>query len=84
LLLDIMRGDPGLFMRGDQVEMAWSVLSSILEVWQDTPATNFPNYAAGEWGPQEAEELIGQDGRSWLFPACLEFQEKKGDGHGHS
>jgi len=84
LLLDIMRGDPGLFMRGDQVEMAWSVLSSIMEVWQDTPGTNFPNYAAGEWGPQEADDLIAQDGRKWLFPACLEFVDKKGDGHGHS
>jgi len=84
LLLDIMRGDPGLFMRGDQVEMAWSVLNSILDVWQDTPATNFPNYGAGEWGPQEAEDLIAHDGRNWLFPACLEFVEKKGDKHGHS
>ena len=84
LLLDIMRGDPGLFMRGDQVEMAWSVLSSILEVWQDTPATHFPNYVAGTWGPQEAEELIAYDGRKWLFPACLEFDDKKGDGHEHS
>jgi len=80
LLLDVMRGDPGLFMRADQVEMAWSVLSSILEVWQDIPEVGFPNYAAGEWGPQEAERLIAQDGRSWLFPACLEFENKKGDG----
>ena len=84
LLLDIMRGDPGLFMRGDQVEMAWSVVNSILEVWQETPATNFPNYAAGEWGPQEAEDLINKDGRNWLFPACLEFVDKKGDGREHS
>ena len=84
LLLDIMRGDSGLFMRADQVEMAWSVLSSILEVWKDTPVTNFPNYAAGEWGPQEAEDLIDQDGRSWLYPACLGCEDKKGDGHDHS
>jgi len=83
LLLDIMRGDPGLFMRADQVEMAWTVVNSILEVWQDTPATNFPNYAAGEWGPEEAEELIAQDGRKWLFPACLDCEDKKGDGHEH-
>ena len=84
LLLDIMRGDPGLFMRADQVEMAWSVLSSILEVWQDTPASNFPNYAAGEWGPQEAEELIARDGLSWLFPSCIEIEDKKGDEHEHN
>ena len=83
LLLDIMRGDPGLFMRADQVEMAWSVLSPILEEWRETPAANFPNYAAGEWGPQEAEDLIDQDGRKWLIPACLEIVDKKGGGHEH-
>lgn len=79
LLLDVMRGDPGLFMRADQVEMAWSVLSSILEEWQESKPTNFPNYVAGAWGPQEAEELIARDGgRSWLLPTCLECIIKKG------
>lgn len=79
LLLDVMRGDPGLFMRADQVEMAWSVLSPILENWQETLPETFPNYAAGEWGPQAAAELIGQDGgRSWLLPACLECISKGG------
>jgi len=72
LLLDIMRGDPGLFMRADQVEMAWAVLDPILEAWKDTGSTSLPNYTAGQWGPKEAEELISKDGRNWLFPACLE------------
>ena len=78
LLLDVMRGDPGLFMRSDQVEMAWLVLGSVLEQWQTTKEPSFPNYAAGQWGPQAAEELIVSDGRRWLLPACLECDEQKG------
>jgi glucose-6-phosphate 1-dehydrogenase len=72
LLVDIMRGDPGLFMRADQVEAAWSVLSPILDVWENNSELNFPNYRAGQWGPQEAENLIARDRRTWLLPACLE------------
>lgn len=81
LLLDVVRGDPGLFMRNDQVETAWSVLGSVLEAWQESPPSDFPNYAPGEWGPKEAENLITRDGRSWLVPTCLEFDTKKGDHH---
>ena len=78
LLLDVMRGDPGLFMRSDQVEMAWSVLGSILEEWQETKDPNFPNYAAGQWGPEEAEELIAKDERKWLLPAYLDCDGQRG------
>jgi glucose-6-phosphate 1-dehydrogenase len=77
LLLDVVRGDPGLFMRNDQVETAWSVLESVLEYWEETPPADFPNYAPGEWGPKAAEELITRDGRNWLVPACLEIIRKK-------
>lgn len=73
LLLDVMRGDPGLFMRSDQVEMAWTVLGGILENWENNRDQVLPTYAAGQWGPKEAEELIAQNGgRQWLMPACLE------------
>jgi glucose-6-phosphate 1-dehydrogenase len=77
LLLDVVRGDPGLFMRNDQVETAWSVLESVLEYWEETSPADFPNYAPGEWGPKAAEELITRDGRKWLVPACLEINRKK-------
>lgn len=66
LLLDIITGDATLFMRADQVEAAWSVISPVLEAWQTVPATDFPNYKAGTWGPESAEVLIARDGRSWL------------------
>jgi glucose-6-phosphate 1-dehydrogenase len=82
LLWDVMSNDPTLFMRADQVEAAWSLLEPILEVWGASPPSDFPNYAAGTWGPESAEALIAQDGRSWLQPAvlgapCEESKEKR-------
>jgi glucose-6-phosphate 1-dehydrogenase len=68
LLLDVLRGDATLFMRADQVECAWSVVTPILEVWDNTEPLYFPNYPAGTWGPEVAESLIAQDGRHWLQP----------------
>jgi len=66
LLLDVMLGDPGLFMRADQVEAAWSILMPIIKVWEDNPSMSFPNYAAGTQGPEEAEALIAKYGHTWL------------------
>ncbi len=66
LLLDVMQGDATLFMRADQVECAWSVVDPVLQVWDSVEDSNFPNYPAGSWGPESAETLIAQDGRSWL------------------
>ena len=68
LLWDVMAGDASLFMRTDQVEAAWGLLQPILEVWQENPAADFPNYASGTWGPECAEPLIATDGRAWLAP----------------
>ncbi len=59
-------GDATLFMRADQVEYAWSVVTPVLEAWASSKPTDFPNYASGSWGPESAEALIAQDGRSWL------------------
>jgi glucose-6-phosphate 1-dehydrogenase len=68
LLLDVMRGDATLFMRADQVERAWEVIAPILDAWQAVPPADFPDYPAGSWGPEAADALINQDGRSWLAP----------------
>jgi len=76
LLIDIIRNDPGLFMRADQVEAAWSVIDPILEVWNENTELNFPNYQAGQWGPPEAESLVAQDRRTWLLP--ISFEPKRG------
>ncbi|MGD0004771.1 MAG: glucose-6-phosphate dehydrogenase [Anaerolineaceae bacterium] len=68
LLADVMAGDATLFMRADQVEASWSVLTPILKAWADLKPVDFPNYQAGTWGPEAADALIAQDGRSWLEP----------------
>jgi glucose-6-phosphate 1-dehydrogenase len=60
-----MTGDATLFQRADMVETAWSVVTPILDVWKALPPRNFPNYAAGAWGPKEADELLRRDGRQW-------------------
>jgi glucose-6-phosphate 1-dehydrogenase len=75
LLLDVMRGDTTLFMRADQTEAAWQVLDPVLKAWGQINPFNFPNYQAGTWGPEEAEILIAQDGRSWVMPTHLQCQE---------
>jgi glucose-6-phosphate 1-dehydrogenase len=66
LLLDVMRGDATLFMRADQVEAAWALVMPVLETWEATRPVDFPNYAAGSWGPKSADALLARDGRIWL------------------
>jgi len=65
LLWDVMNNDPTLFMRADQVEAAWRLLMPLLEVWANSRPRNFPNYAAGTWGPKAANELLARNGHSW-------------------
>jgi glucose-6-phosphate 1-dehydrogenase len=65
LMLDSMLGDQSLFTRADEVEAAWSIVTPIHNAWLDSPAPEFPNYASGSWGPDEAEELVERDGRRW-------------------
>ncbi len=71
LLLDIIKCDRTLFMRDDETEAAWSVIMPVLEVWDSTKVTDFPNYSAGNWGPEGSEILIAQDGFSWSTPAVI-------------
>jgi glucose-6-phosphate 1-dehydrogenase len=63
----VIEGDATLFMRVDQVEAAWDLLMPILEIWDSTPPTDFPNYSAGSWGPEDAEALIAKDGHNWVL-----------------
>ena len=71
LLLDVIRGDATLFMRADQVECAWNVVTPILEAWDSVPPGDFPNYQAGTWGPEAANLMLAREGHSWLQPFAL-------------
>ncbi|HWZ82252.1 MAG TPA: glucose-6-phosphate dehydrogenase [Terriglobales bacterium] len=65
LLYDCMIGDATLFQRADMVEAGWSVVDPMLDVWTALPPRKFPNYAAGSWGPKDADELLERDERQW-------------------
>jgi glucose-6-phosphate 1-dehydrogenase len=65
LLLDVMAGDPTLFMRRDAVEASWQWVTAVLDRWAGRPDAPLPTYAAGEWGPAEADRLIESTGRRW-------------------
>jgi glucose-6-phosphate 1-dehydrogenase len=68
LLRDVLVNDPTQFKRADEVEAAWTALTPVLQAWAATPPNDFPNYAAGTWGPKAAEELLTRTGRQWFPP----------------
>ncbi|RPJ49855.1 MAG: glucose-6-phosphate dehydrogenase [Acidobacteria bacterium] len=72
LLWDVMENDMTLFMRADQVEAAWRLLMPVFDAWAVAPPGDFPNYAAGTWGPEAAQALVAQQGHSWPLPIDLE------------
>jgi glucose-6-phosphate 1-dehydrogenase len=65
LLLDAMQGDQTLFPRSDWIYEAWSIVDPINEQWEARPPDDLPTYAAGTWGPEAADALLGRDGRAW-------------------
>ena len=64
LLLDLLEGDPTLFVRRDEVEAQWQWIDSIIAGWREAGMKVAP-YAAGNWGPSSAIALIERDGASW-------------------
>ena len=66
LLLDLMLGDPTLFIRADEAEGAWSILQPVMHAWSESG--EIPTYPAGSWGPEEADDLLERDGREWRRP----------------
>ena len=65
LLYAALNNDPTLFSRTDFVETAWRIVQPMLDAWRITPADDYPNYAAGTWGPRAANSLLARDGRRW-------------------
>jgi glucose-6-phosphate 1-dehydrogenase len=60
LLVDVLEGDQTLFVHADEVEAAWRIYTPILE--NDVPLAS---YAAGTWGPAEADALLARHGERW-------------------
>ncbi len=67
LLLDAITGDATLYTRQDMVEASWSAVQPILDYWS-TQKFEFPNYAAGSWGPKASDEMLARWGHTWRKP----------------
>ncbi|CAK7192094.1 Glucose-6-phosphate 1-dehydrogenase [Commensalibacter sp. Nvir] len=64
LLMDVVKGDPLLFIRCDEVEAAWRWIEPILNNWsKNNPPLCY--YKSGTWGPKEAQELLAKDNHFW-------------------
>ncbi len=66
LILDAMLGDGTLFIRGDEAEHSWNLLSPVLEYWQNLGQNGLERYAAGTWGPLASDKLLLQKGHEWI------------------
>ena len=65
LIYDCMIGDNILFQRADSVEAGWAAVQPFIEAWKKAGAKGLKIYDPGSEGPEEADELLARDGRSW-------------------
>ncbi|MGH9629796.1 MAG: glucose-6-phosphate dehydrogenase, partial [Bryobacteraceae bacterium] len=67
LLVDVLAGDPTLYTRQDMVEASWAAVQPILD-YREKHTADFPNYKAGTWGPEAADEMLARCGHTWRTP----------------
>jgi glucose-6-phosphate 1-dehydrogenase len=65
LLMEVLRGNPALFMRRDEVEAAWHWVDGVIDSWE-TSKQKVESYVSGTWGPSGSALLLDRDGRSWI------------------
>jgi glucose-6-phosphate 1-dehydrogenase len=68
LVLDAMVGDGTLFIRGDETETSWKLVTPILDRWQAQGGEGLDEYPAGSWGPKTADALLAPRGHEWRKP----------------
>jgi len=64
LIIEVLRGNPALFMRRDEVEAAWQWVDQIRDAWQQTNQ-RVETYMSGSWGPAAAAVLLARESRRW-------------------
>ncbi len=72
LLLDAMCGDQTLFIRSDMIQQSWELFTPVLKAWESDPDIPLHPYPAGSWGPDAAENIPANDGKSLLCLGCGE------------
>ena len=73
LLLDVLNGDPGLFARSDEVDLAWSIIDPIVEAWAGPNAPPLDIYPKQLWGPESSTTWMRAQQRDW-FDVCPVLQ----------
>lgn len=68
LILDSMIGDNTLFIRGDETEASWNLISPVLDYWESCGSAGLETYSAGSWGPLAAERLLWKNKHEWRRP----------------
>jgi glucose-6-phosphate 1-dehydrogenase len=71
LLLEALQGDASLFTRSDELEAAWRLVDPVLQGWGDQNGPPLASYKAGDWGPDEAEQLLARNGHLWRL-GCVD------------
>ncbi len=66
LILDVLLGEPPLFPRHEEVELAWKILDPVIDYWADRGQPD--TYPAGTWGPPSADAMLRRDDRVWRRP----------------
>ncbi|QCI19377.1 glucose-6-phosphate dehydrogenase [Buchnera aphidicola] len=64
LFLEVIRGNQSLFVRRDEVELAWNWIDSMMYAWKDVNMKPIL-YQSGTWGPDNSDLLLNKDGRYW-------------------
>ena len=65
LIYDCMIGDDTLFQRADNIEAGWRAVQPVLDAWKNAGGKGLKVYEPGSEGPEEANDLLERDGRSW-------------------
>jgi glucose-6-phosphate 1-dehydrogenase len=65
LILDAIIGDSTLFIRGDETETSWKLVTPVLDYWAQLGTHGLADYASGSWGPLDAERLLWSHGHEW-------------------
>jgi glucose-6-phosphate 1-dehydrogenase len=65
LIYDCMIGDNILYQRADSVEAGWRAVQPFLDAWKKAGPKGLKIYDPGTEGPEEADDLLARDGRSW-------------------
>lgn len=69
LLLDVAAGDPSLFARSDEVELAWGIIDPIQAAWEQSDRPDLEQYEPGGWGPDGSRAWVESQDRQW-FDVC--------------